>query len=290
LEEQKKLSDKSLVGKDAKCAKAKEGSSLTKALTKKTITPPCEDVPAKIETTASKSDIHDDAAVKGDQVRVVNPEHTKDERQMEWLKISRCPLQANGRGNENFAGSSEPCGERVLRRTTTDWRSGSDILDSQSSLEQFQRADTFPLLNMQRQTNNVPGFSPPTSSVSNEKIPSEDFKTQNDFDSKFEKHLTTINRKLTDNRQKVMSEYRQRLDEINEHMELWYNNEKEKTIDPERKQRIINHLYNFKMQFESMKEESKDFENHIGLQMPISPATVSRTSNSKICKIQDNGL
>jgi len=287
LEEQKKLSDKSLVGKDAKSGKGKEGS-LTKTLTKKT-SPTNEDILANVETSDIKSSIPAVVKSVSKQARVCNPEQTDDERRLEWLKISRCPAQAVRNQNESFPvtsdvsfGVTQENGSKLSRRV-------SDIQDKHSSYDQGKSADSS-FSQTSRHTVAATVVSPLTPPEFKDKMPSEDLNTQSDFNRKVEKHLTTINRKLTDNRQKVMSEYRQRLDEINEHMELWYNNEKEKAIDPERKQRIVGHLSNFKTQFESMKEESKDFENHIGLQMPNCPATSSILVKSKSRKIQDHGL
>jgi len=287
LEEQKKLSDKSLVGKDAKSGKGKEGS-LTKTLTKKTSLNN-EDIIAKVETSDIKSSIS--AVVKSGSklARVCNPEQTDDERRLEWLKISRSPPQPARKQNESFPVITDVSLEVTQENGSKLSRRVSDIQEKQSSNDQGKSADSS-FSQTERHTTAAIVVSPLTPPESKDKMPSEDLNTQNDFNRKVEKHLTTINRKLTDNRQKVMSEYRQRLDEINEHMELWYNNEKEKAVDPERKQRIVGHLSNFKTQFESMKEESKDFENHIGLQMPNCPITSSILVKSKSRKIQDHGL
>jgi len=268
LEEQKKLSDKTLVGKDAKCAKGKEGS-LTKTLTKKPIDSTIENIPSKVEVGVTKSDSPDFVMQKGMQLQEMKPDLSQHERRLEWLKISRC-LAKVPKQRERIYRSSETSDEATLLDTDSKTlRIGSDaevleIGHGQVNLSEMMRQSSAP---------HVSDLTPP---FSTDRILSDQSQTANDFNSKVEKHLTTINRKLTDNRQKVMSEYRQRLDEINEHMELWYNHEKEKTVDPGRKQRIVGHLSNFKTQFDSMKEESKYFENRVGLQIPKSPVSDSR--------------
>jgi len=86
----------------------------------------------------------------------------------------------------------------------------------------------------------------------------------NEFESKVDQHRHTINNKMQSNRKKVMDEYRQRLDEISEHMAVWHHNEKEKTTNPKLRLIIDEQLRKFQEQFERMKEESLDFENNPG--------------------------
>jgi len=91
-----------------------------------------------------------------------------------------------------------------------------------------------------------------------------------DFNSRAKQHLDNINKKLTEKRRKVMNEYRARLDEIDEFMDIRYNDLKKKTRDQELQNRIDDLMSNFKQQFKEMKSQSKDFEETCGLVMPPS--------------------
>jgi len=81
-------------------------------------------------------------------------------------------------------------------------------------------------------------------------------------------HLSRINKKLTENRRTVMDQYRERLDEIREHMELLCHNASSKTSMPWRKVEVL--LQGYRDQFNQMKEESNNFENSVGLKIPFS--------------------
>jgi len=90
-----------------------------------------------------------------------------------------------------------------------------------------------------------------------------------EFNNKIEHHRKAINKKLVYNCQKVMDEYRQRLDEIDEFMEMWYTKEKDKTTDAKLKFIIDYTLKEFRVQFERMKKESNKFANYnSGLEIP----------------------
>jgi len=92
-----------------------------------------------------------------------------------------------------------------------------------------------------------------------------------DFLARAKKHLDIINQKLTDNRKKVMNEYRQRLEEIDEYMDMCYNSDlRKKTTDPKKQESLDEILRDFKNQFKRMRRQSKVFEGHRGLEMPKS--------------------
>jgi len=91
------------------------------------------------------------------------------------------------------------------------------------------------------------------------------------FLARAKEHLDIINQKLTDNRVKVMNEYRLRLEEIDEYMDMCYNSDlRKKTTDPKKQESLDEILKDFKRQFERMRRQSKDFEGHRGLEMPKS--------------------
>jgi len=96
----------------------------------------------------------------------------------------------------------------------------------------------------------------------------EGMKQETEFDRKLWDHLAAINKKLKHNRWKVMDEYRQRLEEIDEHIKIWYAHENEKISDPRRKSKIADYLQDFEKQFNRMKEESNDFERSSNLKIP----------------------
>jgi len=89
------------------------------------------------------------------------------------------------------------------------------------------------------------------------------------FRANIKYHLSRINNKLTENRQTVMNQYRERLDEISEHMELLCHNASSKTSIPRRKDEVLAYLQSFRDQFNQMKEESNNFENSTGLKIPL---------------------
>jgi len=102
----------------------------------------------------------------------------------------------------------------------------------------------------------------------NDRTEVKDIELWTEFNSKIEHHLKAINKKLVYNCRKVMDEYRQRLDEIDEFMEMWYSKEKDKARDATLKLIIDYQLKDFRVQFERMKKESNDFESYSGLKIP----------------------
>lgn len=89
-----------------------------------------------------------------------------------------------------------------------------------------------------------------------------------DFLARAKEHLDIINQKLTDNRKRVMNEYRTRLNEIDEYMEMCYQTDlKKKTADPKKKESLDKIVKDFKEQFQRMIKQSKEFEGHRGLVM-----------------------
>jgi len=90
------------------------------------------------------------------------------------------------------------------------------------------------------------------------------------FRDKIKYHLSRINDKLTENRRTVMNQYRERLDEIRDHMELLCHNASSKTLIPSRKYEVLAYLQGFRDQFNQMKKESNNFENSAALKIPFS--------------------
>jgi len=89
-----------------------------------------------------------------------------------------------------------------------------------------------------------------------------------EFNSRAKKHLQNINNKLDEKRKKVMNEYRERLDEIDDYMDFRYKNLKKKTKDPKLQKKIEGLMSEFKNQFKQMKLQSEKFEKSCGLVMP----------------------
>jgi len=89
-----------------------------------------------------------------------------------------------------------------------------------------------------------------------------------EFNSRAKEHLQNINRKLDEKRKKVMNEYRERLDEIDDYMDFRYKNLKKKTKDPKLQKKIEGLMSEFKNQFKQMKLQSEKFEKSCGLVMP----------------------
>jgi len=83
------------------------------------------------------------------------------------------------------------------------------------------------------------------------------------------KHLDNINNKLEESRQRVMCEFRQRLGEIGEYIDIYYTNDLRTTTDDPEKHRMLDNLVlDIRRQFEEMKEQSEAFERHEGLKLP----------------------
>jgi len=89
-----------------------------------------------------------------------------------------------------------------------------------------------------------------------------------EFNLRAKEHLQSINKKLDEKRKKVMNEYRERLEEIDDYMDFRYKNLKKKTKDPKLQEKIEGLMSEFKQQFQQMKLQSEKFEKSCGLVMP----------------------
>jgi len=89
------------------------------------------------------------------------------------------------------------------------------------------------------------------------------------FEADIKHHFAIISKKLEENRRKVMNQFRERLDEIDEHNEVWCRDTSSKLSHAGKKDAVFKWLDDFKQQVNQMKEESKGFEDSDGLMIPL---------------------
>jgi len=295
-EEKKKLNDASLVGKDADWAKPSAGS-LSKSLVKSTASKAFrEEEP--LSPYVSKPNRRAVSARRSPPVKSDENRGKSNLEDCNWAPVKTVNKAAHHRVDDRMPKDIVPGGginrkakiDRQLAGETPSMETSPDLLDDQN-VDGISKESPTSLTDKQPRMfpchQNVEAVQDPTvlgsgdesqcgrtspggqSSLITESKQPANFDSVAEFNIRAHDHLQNINKKLDEKRKKVMIEYRERLDEIDDYMDFRYNNLKKKTKDPELQKKIEGLMSEFKQQFKLMKVQSENFEKNCGLVMPL---------------------
>jgi len=294
-EEKKKLNDASLVGKDAEKAKPSAGS-LSKSLVKGTsskafreeepLSPHVSNPKRRTVSVRSKPPVKSDKnrgdsnwedCKKASVETVKKAAHHREERKPKDI-VPGGGINRKAKNDRQLAGetqSMETSPELLKDQNVEAISMGSptslpDEKQRMSPCYQNVEADQDPTVHGSGDESQRGRTSPEGHSafLTESKQPA-NFDSVADFNSRAHDHLQNINKKLDEKRKKVMIEYRERLDEIDDYMDFRYKNLKKKTKDPKLQKKIEGLMSEFKQQFKLMKIQSENFEKNCGLVMPL---------------------
>jgi len=260
-EEKKKLEDANLVGKDSRRAALRVGCSLSKTLKENMKTPSSDNITQELKTERSSEEEEPQVSVESLRGKAGNIGGNIANGR-EHLSLLAAAEQVSGQSSIPEVLPSTP----VVPRTQPPLGK-----DSPKSVDKLQ------ILDQERHNADhiIISGNEPQSDRTTKGEQSGIIQENKESDSPKDclllitKHLDNINKKLEESRQRVMLEFRQRLGEIGEYIDIYYTNDlRNTTDDPEKHKMLDNLVLDIRRQFEKMKEQSEAFERHEGLKIP----------------------